>query len=84
MFNKTFFDDSWHEYVKENPVVKFTLDDGSTFNACRLTALEDVVLVKIYDDTGKVTTQRFVPYDGIRYIDLLPEEKRASSLGFQA
>jgi hypothetical protein len=84
MFNKAFFHGPWHEYVKGNPAAKFTLDDGSTFNAKQLTALEDVVLVQIYDEAGKPPTRRLVPYERIRYIDLLLQEKKASSLGFQA
>jgi len=82
VFTSDFFEGPWHQYVKENPVVKFTLEDGSSFNVYRLATLEDVVSVQIYDDGELI--QRLFPYECIRFIDILPKERRASALGFQS
>jgi hypothetical protein len=85
VFSKAFFDGAWREHVKQNPVVKFTLSDGSSFNAKQLSAQEDVIWLRVYDEAGTPSIERFVSYEVIKFIDLLMmQEKRANALGFQS
>ncbi len=82
LFTKDFFDSVLHDHVTENSLLKFTLDDGSTFDAQGLVALQEVILVKIQTERKKQMNTRFIPYERIRFVESIPIEKSIIDLFF--
>jgi len=76
LFTKEFFDSGLREHVKGNSLLKFTLDDGSSFNAQELMPLRDVIVVRVQTEPEKPPISRFIPYERIRFIESFPVEKR--------
>ena len=74
MFSKAFFDNLIHEQMKVDSVIRLTLDDESSFDAKQINALEAFIRVQ-FTDPGKPPITRFVPYERIRFVDLLEPDK---------
>lgn len=76
MFTKEFFDSVLQEYVKGYSPLKFTLDDGSSFDAQEIIPLHEVILVKVQTEPKKPLISRFIAYERIRFVESFPSEKK--------
>jgi hypothetical protein len=53
---------------------KLTLDDGSSFVVKQINTLEEALSIQI-QDSGKPPISRFVPYERIRFVDMLKPDR---------
>jgi hypothetical protein len=74
MFSKAFFDNLRKDHMELNSAIKLTLDDGSSFNVKHLNALEAAVWIQ-FQEAGRPPITRFIPYERIRFVDLLAPDK---------
>ena len=77
MFSKVFFDNLIQEQMKANSVIRLILDDESSFDAKQINALKASVCIQ-FQDPGKPPITRFVPYERIRFVDLLKPDKSSN------
>ena len=74
MFSKAFFDNLRKDHMEVDSAIKLTLDDGSSFNVKQINAIEAAVLIQ-FQEPGEPPISRFIPYERIRFVDLLQPDK---------
>lgn len=82
MFTKEFFDSVLPEHTKGNSLLKFNLDDGTSFNTKEIVALQEAIQIRIQTEPNKQIVTRFIPYERIRSVDSFPPEKSIFDLFF--
>ncbi|MDD5287907.1 MAG: hypothetical protein PHY28_02180 [Dehalococcoidales bacterium] len=82
MFNKEFFESVLSKHVEVDSSLKITLDDGSSFNPQKLIPLGEVLLAKIQTEPEKPLISKFIPYERIRFAELIPVEKHVDIIDF--